>query len=233
MRHQRPGRPPRPERREQHAREQVQEHRIRERDRHADLAPVEEVVRDAEPEQDQEIEVQQPERPPRVDEGREEEQAQREPYVRRVQLAPEGARVAARHRPRDLVAGPDLEDGPAAVVHLHLHDLVAATEEAHLPAPHTLRVGGRPQRPVTRGIVDLVRVSRDPLHLASAPLEEARRLGQRPRLLEVRRRRRGRQRGAQQERQRQRGYSRDSAMRKLHILFPRKFRGVAETIEIA
>ena len=94
--------PPRPlaraEARHQHAHQQVEQHRVDERHRHADLAAVEEHVRGAEGEQHEQVEMQQPERPAQVHEGRRNSSAQREPHVGRVQLAPEGARVAARHR---------------------------------------------------------------------------------------------------------------------------------------
>ena len=85
-------------------------------------------------EQHEQVEVQQPERPAQVHERREEEQAERQPDVRGVQLAAEGALVAARHRPGHLGAGPLLEQGAAAVVHLDLDELLAVAEEADLPA---------------------------------------------------------------------------------------------------
>ena len=51
--------------RRQQAHQQVEQHGVDQRNRHADLAPVEEDVRDAEAQQHEQVEVQQPERPAR------------------------------------------------------------------------------------------------------------------------------------------------------------------------
>ena len=104
--HERPGALARPEARPQHPHEQVEQHRVHQRHRRLDLAAVEEHVRDAEAEQHEQVEVQQAKRPPEVDERDQEQQAQRDPHVRGVELAPERARVAARHAPGHLVPRP-------------------------------------------------------------------------------------------------------------------------------
>ena len=61
---------------------------------------VEERERDREREQHEQVEVQQRERPAEVEERQQEQHAQRQPHVQRVDVPPERARVAARHRPR-------------------------------------------------------------------------------------------------------------------------------------
>ena len=192
--------------------------------------------------------MQQPEGPAQIHERHEEQQAERDPDVGRVQLAGEGALVAARHRPRHLVAGPLLQDRAALVVDEHLHDLVAVAKEADLPAPRALRVGGRVEPALLALLAYLLSARRDPLDLLRAQLEEAWRLGLRRRAhrLDV-----GARRGRQRQRQDDDRYesqckpcaagragcfgpqSLDSSMRKLHILFPMKLSGVATTIEIA
>jgi hypothetical protein len=145
-RHHREHREQRPRRRapahadHQHPHEQVRQHRVDERRRPADLAAREADLRDAEPEQHEQVEVQQPERAPRVHERQQEQQAQRDPHVRRVEPAPERALVAARHPPADLMAGPRLGHARVAVAHHHLHALDAAREVAHLPLAAPLRV---------------------------------------------------------------------------------------------
>ena len=125
--------------RAQHAREQVRQQRIDERDRDVDPRGAEERVGDREREQHGEVEVQQPQR--RAREREHEQRAQRQPDPERVGDAAERAGVAARHRPVDLVAGPALEHAAAAVVDHRLGDLLGALavaprrgEERDLPA---------------------------------------------------------------------------------------------------
>jgi hypothetical protein len=61
----------------QHPAQEVEQHGVGERHRDADLAPVEEHVRDAEPEEHDQVEMEQAQRPAKVHEGQQEEQAQR------------------------------------------------------------------------------------------------------------------------------------------------------------
>ena len=173
--------------------------------------------------------MQQPERPPDVDEGRQEEHAQRDPDPWSVELAPERAGIAARHRPCHLRARPLLEHRPAAVVHLHLDHLVA--------------VDGRSSPASGRCPSCRRSASSGPSRRASAPCPLVRRCA-RPRARCARRsaaarlrvgragvdggRRRGQPRAYEQARRALAATSaRDSSMRKLHILFPMKFSGVA------
>ena len=127
----------------EHPREQVEQRRIGERHRGPDVRVVEERERDREGEQHEQVEVQQREGPAPVEEGNEEQQAQRYPHVERVDVLAERARVAARHRPGDLEAGPLFEHAPARVGDDHLADLLRALrrEEAHLPAQRALEIG--------------------------------------------------------------------------------------------
>ena len=92
----------------QHAPEQVGHERVGERDRDVDVGVVEEGHADPEGHEDREVEVAHAQQPARIDERRDEEQRERDPHERRVDLAPEGARVAAGHRPRHLRPGPRL-----------------------------------------------------------------------------------------------------------------------------
>ena len=166
----------RPHSREENADEQVTEHRVHERHRDADLAPVEEDVRDPEGEQYGQVQVEQPRRPAQVDERKQEQRAQGQPDVRGVELAAEGSVVAARHRPGDLMTRPLLEDRAAAVIHAHLDDLVAVPEEAHLPAARAVHVGGRPEPTAPPLVAHLVRARGDRDRLSGTALEKARRL---------------------------------------------------------
>jgi len=70
--------------------------------------------------------VQQLQRSAEVEERDEEERAQRQPDVQRIDVAPERARIPARHRPRDLKPGPLFKHAPGEVVDLHLADLLLA-----------------------------------------------------------------------------------------------------------
>ena len=154
---QRAARYPDPEGEQQHPHQQVAEKRVHERHRHPDIAVIEEGERDREPEQHQQVDVQQP--PPRTvsplataataaqpgpgDERGHEQGTQRQPYVQRVDAAAERAGVAAGHPPGDLPAGPHLRDPADRVVHIDLDPLVLralAREEADLPLAVAVRV---------------------------------------------------------------------------------------------
>ena len=152
----------------QHAREQVDEREVGERHRDADLAAVEEQVRDAEREQDEQVEVGDPAGPAEVEQADEEDQRHRDPDVGGVEHVAELPLVAARHRPGDLIAGPGLEDRPRVAVHLHLHDLVGAALVADLPEPvvvdldrgHEPAVAGALLGDLRVGVGDLDRLRR-------------------------------------------------------------------------
>ena len=84
-------------------------------------------------------------------ERRDEHHAQREPDVPGVHAPTERPRVATRHRPRHLEAGPDLGDGTGGVVDVDLSQLglvLARREPAHLPLARPLRVFVRDRVPV-------------------------------------------------------------------------------------
>ena len=80
------------------------------------------------------------------DERQHEHQADREPDVPGVDDPAERAVIAARHRPRDLEAGPRLRDLAGVVVDIDLHELalgrarLGRREPAHLPLRGALRV---------------------------------------------------------------------------------------------
>ena len=112
-----------------------------ERHRDADLGPVEEEVGDAEAEQDQQVEVGDPPGPPPVDQPEQEERAEGQEDVGRVELVAEGARVAARHLPGDLVAGPRLAHLAAARVDDDQRHLLVAGEVADLPVARRPSIG--------------------------------------------------------------------------------------------
>jgi hypothetical protein len=132
------------ERQQQHPCEQVEQERIHERYREPDLSVVEQRQRDREPQQHQQIEVQQRWTPASPgNERRDEQQAHRDPDVPRVDPAPERPRVAAGHRPGHLKAGPRLRHLAGRVVDVYLDqlDLMATRgEPAHLPGAGSLRV---------------------------------------------------------------------------------------------
>ena len=117
----------------EHPCEQIDERRVDQRDRDADLAAVEEGLRDPEREQHQQVEVGDPPRAAEVEEAGEEHQRHRDPDPGRVEHVPELGLVAARHRPGDLIAGPGLGDRPGAAVDLDLRHLVVAVLVADLP----------------------------------------------------------------------------------------------------
>ena len=120
---------PVPGARREHAQQQVDEWRVHERHRFVDLRVVEEGERDRQREQHEQVQVQQPEGPAEVEERREEQQAQRQPDVQGVDVAPEGALVATRHRPGNLKAGPLFEHPSRYVVDRDLRDLALAVLE--------------------------------------------------------------------------------------------------------
>ena len=98
--------------------------------------------RDREGEQDQEVQVQQAQGFAPVEERHEEQEAERDPDVERVDVAPESAGIAARHRPSDLKAGPLFEHFAVVVGDDHLADLLALFGEvADLPAHWALQIG--------------------------------------------------------------------------------------------
>src|SRR5207237_6898386 len=96
--------------------------------RDPDFGPVEEVVGNAEGEQDQEVEVGEAAQPPPVDEAEEEDEAERDEDVRGVELVAEGAGVAAGHLPGDLVPGPGLGHLAAAETDIDQRQLLAVGE---------------------------------------------------------------------------------------------------------
>ena len=81
--------------------------------------------------------------PAEVEERQQEQHAQRQPDVQRVDVPAERAGIAARHRPRDLEAGPLFEHPAGGVGDDDLADLLlaAAREVADLPAERALQVG--------------------------------------------------------------------------------------------
>ncbi len=166
-------------------RQQIQQHGICERNRLVDLAPVEEEVGCAEGEQDEQVEVQH--RRPSAHERREEQHAQGQPDVRRVELAGEGAGIAARHLPRDLRAGPRFQHRAAAVVDRDLRTLGSALEVAHLPLEQrALEVRVARHRPALVPFGNHLRVAvGDRDHLSRRVSVPRRRLGRRRRELEV------------------------------------------------
>ena len=183
--------------------------------------------------------MQQPERPAQVDERREEEHAQRDPHVRRVQLAPEGARVAARHRPGHLVAGPLLERSPPLRSSTCTWTTSLAVRGRSSPAsgrrPSCTRSGGAARRAAPRAPCRPRAAIRSTSRALCSKKRGGCGLRRRPRRGPPREPLAGQPRSGQRGRddQRRAAQSRDSSMRKLHILFPMKLSGVAATIEIA
>ena len=122
----------------QHAREQVDQQRIGERHRDVDVGVVEEGHADPEGHEHGEVEVAHPQQPAPIDERHDEEQRERDPHERRVDLAPERAGVAAGHRPRHLRPRPRLRHATAVVADVDLRDLLrvlaARDVVADLPA---------------------------------------------------------------------------------------------------
>jgi hypothetical protein len=141
----RPGRaaaplPPDP----RHAPEQVEERRVRERHRREDLAAVEEPERDAEREQDEQVEVSHRAQPAQVGEADEEDRAEGEPDPGVVDLAAERAAVPAGHLPGHLRARPRLGHLARLVVHLRQGDLARVGQgrpDSHRPDARLAEVG--------------------------------------------------------------------------------------------
>ena len=79
--------------------------------------------------------------PARIDERRDEEQRERDPHERRVDLAPERAGVAAGHRPRDLRPGPRLGHLPGRVADVDLRDLLGVLAAREVVADLPARAG--------------------------------------------------------------------------------------------
>ncbi len=126
----------------QHPHQEVCEHRIDERDRGTDLALVEEEVRHAEPAHEhQQVEMEHPERPARVEERRHEQQAERQPDVPGVEPFAEVAVVAARHHPGRLGALPGFDHLAGPAVDGDVGQLVAPREVADAPVPAALEEG--------------------------------------------------------------------------------------------
>jgi hypothetical protein len=124
--------------------QQVEERRVGERNREPDVPAVEEVVGEPEArDHHEQVEMCEPERPAPVEQSEDEDRAERQPDVGGVDHPAEGARVAAGHVPGDLVAGPRFDDPAVVRVDDHLHDLLAAGEEADLPEPGPGVAAGR------------------------------------------------------------------------------------------
>ena len=89
---------------------------------------VEVVEREAEGQQDDEVEVADGENPPEVGEPQEEHRAEAEPDPRVVDGSPERSFVTAGHLPGHLRTGPSLRDPTRGVVHPRLDDLACVRE---------------------------------------------------------------------------------------------------------
>ncbi len=139
---------------------QVEQRRIGEGDGSADVPPVEEVVREAEAGNDHEqIQMGEPERAAPVEQPEDEDRAERQPDVGRVDHPAEGAGVAARHSPGHLVAGPRFDDLAGVRVDHDLDDLIVAREEPHLPeARRRVAAGGRREVRMLLGRGDRLRI---------------------------------------------------------------------------
>ena len=174
-----------------------------------------------------------------VDERREEQHAQRDPDVRRVELAAERALVAARHRPRHLVARPLLEHRAAAVVDLHLGDLVARRRSSSPASARALACtrSGASGAVAARSAATLSARVGDRASTSCA-LRSEKRGGS---VCDGGTRRSGAAGGAPAQPASSAARTAASAalsrarssIAKLHILFPMKLSGVAATIEIA
>ena len=133
--------------------EQIDERDVLERHRDADLGPVEEEVGDAEAEQEEQVEVRDPAQPAPVDQAEQEDRAEGEEDVGRVELVAEGAGVAARHLPGDLVAGPGLAHDALAGSTIDQRHLLVVGEVGDLPVAVDL-VGAVGQRRVLGALLD-------------------------------------------------------------------------------
>ena len=239
VRHERPCGAARPEAGEQDARQQVQEHRIHERRRHADLAAVEEHVRDAEA------------RAARAGPGAGAGAGGASPRTARGTACRAGstrtARSAcARTRPDSRAPSSTPPDHPTTArapprcgrprAPAPLRGQRGRSSPASVRRPSCTRSGravrhGGPPGPCRRGSRFARRRSRCARRSAAALSPTGGARG--PPRLRPRAESRG-PAGRRDERQRRgEAQSRESSMRKLHILFPMKLSGVATMIEIA
>ena len=109
QRDQRPRALARPQPGDQGTDQEVAEHRVGERHRCGDLGAVEGQQREPEPEQDEQVEVHQPQRAPGVEERRHEQQAEGQPHPGRVDRLGDRAVVAPGERGLDLIVAPGLD----------------------------------------------------------------------------------------------------------------------------
>ena len=138
--------------------EQVEEQRVDKRHRDADFRTVEEEVGDAEAEQDQQVQVRDPAGAAPIEEPDQEEGAERQEHIGRVELVAEGAGVAAGHLPGHLVPGPGLRDLGGERIDEDQGDLFSAGEIAHLPVPFD-NVGAGGEAAVLVALADDLRVA--------------------------------------------------------------------------
>ena len=82
--------------------------------------------------QHQQVQVEQRQWPAEVEERRDEQQAQREPDVERVDVLSEGPPVAPGHRPGDLEAAPSFEHPARGVGDDHLREFPAPVAQKKL-----------------------------------------------------------------------------------------------------
>src|SRR4051794_30807485 len=171
--------------------------------------------------------MEQAERPSRVEERQDEQQAKGQPQVSGVELAPERARHAARHAPEHLRPRPDVGHLPSGVVDVDLYELLVRDDVADEPvAGRGVEVAKGAQRrvlaPHLRDGLRRLALRKDRLQvqpLARRRLRQRRRRG--PSLVTCLRP------GGKREQQRE-DYKRND-----HILFPMKLTGVASTSETA
>ena len=117
------------------ARDQVEHRRVLQRHRPEHEATLEVPERDRERQERDEVErAQRPDAPP-VHQRDQEDRAEREPEPRVVELAPEPALVAARHRPGHLRSRPGVQHLARAVVDLDLSDLAVLLPRVHVHRP--------------------------------------------------------------------------------------------------
>ena len=154
------------------AAEEVEQDRVLQRHRDADLAAVEEDVGNAEGQQDEQVEVGDPPPTAPVDQAEQEDRAERQEDVRCVELVAELAGVAAGHLPGHLVPGPGLRDFAALTVDQNQRHLLAVGEVSNLPDAVVVDAGAVAQRSVPRLLLGDVRVtvgSRDRLRFGDLP----------------------------------------------------------------
>ena len=133
--------------------QQVAEQRVHERDRHAHVALVEEVLGHAEGEQHEQVEVEQAEGPPRVHERQHEEQRERQPHVPEVEGASHRGRVPAREQHRGLRSGPLLDHLAGHAVDVDVGDRRLAVVVGDLVADRMLHVVERHEDLLAHGPV--------------------------------------------------------------------------------